>query len=724
MSTKRSKITHGNARFTVYAAGIVHCEYRTQGKFPQTPSILTAAQLPPLQPCTVAQKGKTLTIQTDKLTLKYRDDGKPFHRDNIVVSHPKGIHGKGIWHPGDTAQSLCELVRSLDIWPHHEHFEREEHDGILNTLGRFCVEDTAETYRSKDNAWIEKTPVEHRGIDWWFFGYGKDYPAALRDFISVFGRIPLVPRWTFGYWYSRWYEYTADDILKIAKKYRKAKLPMDVMVIDTEWRTDNWRGYDWHPTRFKEPKKLVKQLHDMGLKVPLNDHPGYWKSDPLPAYDSCIPALKKKLSYPRYKGEWACNWADPECVQAWKEKVLSKPFKDGVDFWWIDGWIDYPFDNVKGQLWANRQYYEVVEECTGKRGIVLSRWGGWGSHRFPVQFSGDTCSDWPTLKHQIAFTADSCGAGAVYWSHDIGGFHNQTIDDDLYIRWIQFGAYSPVFRTHSAFGTREPFEYSKTAQKVFKKVVDHRYALIPFLYSLAREAYDTGLPICRPMYLHYPEIYAAYSNRHQYTLGKDILVAPAFMAGENVTRTVWLPPGQWIRPDIDKVYHGDGEIKIDIPLDEIPLFYRKGAIIPHQLPGEYSAQNAASTVYVDIYPPDDATAEFELYEDDGETKEFAKKKYARTLFSCTTEDKDITVKITRTRGTFDGQAKERDIVLSIWLPSSARIEKVQCGNAVVSKSEWKLTKKYAAGTCSGASQFLTVSVCDKGNGATVRIKTK
>jgi len=720
MAESKTPVCFGNARFTVYAPGVIRLEYNQHKQFPTTPSIVTAARLP--KPCSAAVTiaGKTITVKTAALTLTYTDNGTAFTRENLSVEHPFE-NSRGTWHPGDADKPLVEMVRSCDVWPQHEHFVREEHTGLLDENGRKLIVDDAQMYRTRDHAWVDVTAEDRRGQDWWFFGYGRDYVGALRDFVAVFGSIPLVPRWVFGFWYSRWFEYTADDILAIAKKYRAAKLPMDVMVIDTEWREQGWNGYNWHPTRFKKYKAMMHELKSMGLIVPLNDHPGYNKPDPLPSGDATLPQLTKALGAPPRQGLWACDWSSRKCVEAWKNICLAKPFKDGMDFWWVDGWAEWPFRRLSGQFWMNLHYYDIACTATKKRGLILSRWGGWGSHRYPVQFSGDTQSTWDTLKHQIAFTADSGGAGACYWSHDIGGFHDRKIKDELYIRWIQFGAFSPVFRTHSAFGTREPFEYSPQAYAVFRQVVNQRYAMIPYYYQLAREAHETGLPLCRPMYLHYPNLRYSYTNKYQYLLGRDVLVVPGYIEGTANTRTWFVPEGTWVRPQTGEYFRGYGERTIHIPLDEIPVFYRLGSIIPHQKPGLTSQAELNDTLYLDVYPDPFTAAALDLYQDDGETNAHENNNWARTKFTCTKTTDSITVRLEQPRGALADQCRDRTVVVNVWLAPEDEIKNVTMDGKPAAKRAWHTGASYAGGACTGRATFCAVT-CAPGT-SEVRIMT-
>jgi len=700
-------VTFANARFTVYAPGVIRLEYRKHGNFPERASFLTAEVLPPPLAAEVVVEGDRLVLRTDCLTLTFIDDGKEFGADNLFIAHPSG-NGRELWRPGMSNEPLGTVVRSLDAVA---NLDRQEHETFFNRLGRFSLEDQAQVYRTADGQWVEASPYDLMGQDWWFFGYGTDYAGALQQFVRLFGRIPLVPRWVFGFWYSKWFEYTDTELLAIVAQYRERGLPMDVLVVDTAWREKDWLGYNWHPQRFPDPAGFLAKLKALGLTVPLNDHPGYSDDvNELPSGDDLIPLLQERLGDPPQRGLWECHWGSRTCVETWKALVLSKQITQGVDFWWVNGWGYHdPFRFLKSQLWINHHYSEVVGQYSGKRALILSRWGGWGSHRYPVQFSGDAQSTWEMLQYQIRFTAESGGAGACYWSHDIGGFHGKVIDDDLYIRWVQFGAFSPVFRTHSAYGIREPFAYSELALQVFRQVVRWRYAMLPYWYQLAHEAHETGLPLCRPMFLHYPEETAAYAHPQQYLLGRDMLVAPVCQAGERVRQQVWLPRGTWISATTGECLQGPCTHLQDVPLAEVPVYYRQGAIIPHLPPAECTKRQPWGDYWFDIYPTPGATT-LDLYEDDGETPGHAGGEYATTHITVTDTGDSLTVHIAPTTGDFPGCKEERHYTFNLYLNERQPAQVSATANSQpLPELTWQTGHYFAAGTCESGATFLTIS---------------
>ena len=712
---KRSTpVVFGNARFTVYSPGCVRLEYSQGGQFSDGPSLLVGRKMAKAMPADVAIKAKKLIIKTPRFELIYQDDGQVFSPANLGIRHTNYVGQPMTWTPGKRdGGNLGTVTRSLDQWkwcggPTHYPVE-----GILSTDGGHFVQDDHRVYWNPRYDW-----PECRGhvvaYDGYFFAYGDDYKAALKDFVTVFGRIPMVPRWTFGFWYSRWYAYSDQEVLNLVRRYRKEGVPMDVMIIDTDWRK-GWGGYDWNPKFFPKPARTLKQLHNLGVRVSLNDHPGYDNYDALPADDSHIPAVARRLGPLPHQGQWACDWSNQKAVRAWKDIVLGPLFDQGMDFWWVDGWVKPPFAGTDSQLWANRVYFELAEERTKKRGMILARWGGVGSHRYPVQFSGDTPSEWSMLQHQVEFTSRSGNLGAVYWSHDIGGFFGREIDEELFIRWAQFGAMSPVFRTHSDHGIREPWAFSPRARALFRKQARIRYALAPYFYTLAREAHDTGLPIARPLYLEYNDNDGgALWRKHQYLLGRDLLVIPADAPVDArsglLRKRAFFPRGQWVEVETGEEVNGILDGAIDIPIERIPTYVRRGAILPTQPVGDQLGVETPSEIHFEYYPDPAAASEYELYEDEGESHDHERGRFARIAVRAVFRGKQIEMTVGRPRGQYKGMPRRRTLVLRVALPAGVRAARAQVQGL---RGDWRnipaVHSAYAlAGTLKTARVFVEV----------------
>ncbi|MBU0677461.1 MAG: DUF5110 domain-containing protein [Verrucomicrobia bacterium] len=730
MAFKKMKtpVTLGNARFTVYSDGCVRMEYAHWERFSPYASIIVGKKLPKAASAEVEIEGREVRIRTPKFELHYKENGEEFSAQNLNISHVDKDNKKKVWSPGKKDEgNLGTVTRSLDFWKWCGGPEKHPVEGILSTDGGHFLQDHGRVYWNTKYDWPQSMQ-DQVAFDGYFFAYGQDFKGALKDFITVFGRIPMVPRWTFGFWYSRWYDYTDKEFVALAKRYDKEKIPIDVMIIDTDWR-DNWGGYDWSKRTFPNPEKALKNLHDLGLQTSLNDHPGYDAYESLPGNDSHIPAIAKKLGPLPHEGRWACDWSNKKALKVWFDELLGPFFDQGMDFWWIDGWIKRSFRGEDSQLWANWHYFDECEKRTGKRGMILSRWGGVGSHRFPVQFSGDTASEWDTLREQIQFTANSGNLGAIYWSHDIGGFFGKKIDEELFIRWSQFGAMSPVFRTHSDHGSREPWEYSEKAKALFRKQTRIRYALAPYFYTLAREAHDTGMPIIRPLYLEYNDNDGgAFYRKHQYTIGRELLVIPADGAADKKTgmysKRIYIPNGNWSGLETDETYFGMMDRSIDIPLEIIPTYVRKGAIIPCQAVGKRIGKDVPEEMQFDYYPDDLHPSHFELYEDDGDSKDYEKGRCAVTHVDGSRSGDTIMFKIAAPKGSYKNMPKKRSYVVRMAIDHD---EKVGSAEAEVGKGEWqKITSKTTgtclAGTVKSKRKFCEVSVDSPNQPVQIRVK--
>ena len=185
----------------------------------------------------------------------------------------------------------------------------------------------------------------------------------------------------------------------------------------------------------------------------------------------------------------------------------APPMKEGVDFWWIDGTGPCSVKGLNNQLWTNKLYYDFTQKLTGKRSLILSRYAGWGSQRYPAFHSGDTYSEWPMLAFQVSFTGRAGNMLIPYVSHDIGGFHGDTLSVGLYCRWLEFGAFAPILRLHGAYenpangNLRMPWIYGQQGIDVAQKYFNLREQLLPYIYTYSRVAYDDGVSIVRPLYL-------------------------------------------------------------------------------------------------------------------------------------------------------------------------------------------------------------------------------
>ncbi len=355
-------------------------------------------------------------------------------------------------------------------------------------------------------------------------------------------------------------------------------------------------------------------------------------------------------------------------AEVFMRELHAPLMRAGVDFWWVDGGsgaVEMP--GLNKQLWTNKVFYDFSQQLTGRRAFILGRYGDWGSERYPGYFTGDTYSQWPVLAYEVAFTARGGNVLMPYISHDIGGFHGKKIDFDLYARWIEFGAFSPILRMHSAHANpdegnvRMPWVYGDEGVALMRKYFTLRTQLIPYLYTYTWRAHQDAEPLLRPLYLTYPQLEEAYQHSHEYLLGDEMLVAP--IVSPSGDAAIYLPPGQWFDFFSGKPSAGDRTFTAHYAVDAMPVFVRDGALIPEQQPGDYSDAHPLDTVLLHVFG--NGPGRFELYEDDGSSLASEHGEYAVTPLSYTMAGGAHHLVIGPGRGAFHGQPAQRSWELHI-----------------------------------------------------------
>ncbi|HUU85627.1 MAG TPA: TIM-barrel domain-containing protein [Phycisphaerae bacterium] len=669
----------GRARFTVLTPTLLRLEYAPDGAFEDRPSLFAVRRDLPVPQFSQRESGQWLEIETSHLRLSYHTEGDPFDEDNLLIELIGGAKDVE-WRPGTpNTGNLGGTVRTLDQC----RGPIDLGQGLLSRDGWYLLDDSGTVVlEGEQNPW-PTVREDGKRIDWYFFGYGPEYTRALSDLIAVGGPIPLPPRFTFGSWYSRYWPYTTADFLEIADGYRDKGYPLDVMVIDIDWHLAGWTGYTWNGELIPEPEKLLSELHDRGLHVALNLHP----NEGVGAHEAAYPEFARAMGMdPAGEQPIPFDIADPRYVENYFN-LLHHPLEaQGVDFWWVD-WQQERTTKIAGLdplPWLSHlHFYDRAREGTGRRGLTFSRWGGWGCHRYPIQFSGDTESTWKVLEFLVPFTSTAGNVGAAYWSHDLGGHWSSggQIGPELYARWLQFGAFSAAMRVHSTRdpdNDRRPWLYGDPFQPVARAAYDLRYRLIPYIYTMARKTYETGLPLVRPMYLHHPQDEMAYEVPGQYYFGDDMIVAPVVEPGRGLPNIadveVWLPQGEWYDLLTNARYQGPTETLIKSRITHVPAFVRGGRPIPMQPGGKLNTKGPIDPLVIRVYPG--PSGETVLYEDDGESADYAEPEgFAKTRITYTPGEQAgaFELIIHPIEGRYRGMPEARTVVLEACWSDAAEV---------------------------------------------------
>ena len=463
-------------------------------------------------------------------------------------------------------------------------------------------------YSGESDEPLQGWEFDSDAVDTYVFLPGGSYSQFTSDYVKLTGRSEMVSLQMLGFWDSRYYAYTADTALQQIKDYTDRGYAIDVLVIDTDWRNGtSGSGYEINTDLFPNMAEFLEDCHDLGVNVCFNDHP-----DPLSSTENSL---------------------DKEEVQFRKEH-LTLLLSLGLDYWWYDrNWTTAlkPIDEelsvyafgMYAYNWVTDEYLQSIKDLNGyaERALMMSNIDGcqhgvWTyasditAHRYSIQWTGDIHADEDDLAQEIyASIFGSAEVGIPYISSDLGG-HNQMVTNELYGRWFQYGALSAICRVHCMKNMqgqpgRMPWIYGETAEEIAHTYQDMRYRLLPLYYELARENYDTGLPIVRRLDIVYPQ-YAEASRNDEYLLGDYILVAPIATAEKDEngvvsdTRTVFFPDGVWIDVWSGERYRGPCEAELTYPIETSPVFVREGALVEYEsaffIKDVLSWQNARTAV--------------------------------------------------------------------------------------------------------------------------------
>ena len=587
-----SIICENNYRITILTDCLIRFEYDKTKEFRDCATKTVLNRNFPKPHFVVNDKIDSLEIITDSIHVKY--DKKEFSTNGLevcLVGNAASHHH--VWHYGEKFRTLGGTARTLDCANGRIPVEL----GILSRDGFSILDDTG-TPEFLSDGWFKSGDSEQ--IDFYFFGYGFDYYQALKDFYHLTGSQPILPRFALGSWWSRYYPYSQQEYKELMLRFKQEKIPFSVAVIDMDWHLtkipseygNGWTGFSWNKELFPNPKEFLSWLHENDLRITLNLHP----ADGVRPHETSYPQMLK--AYCKQTGKSSSEFAkgipfapeSQEFMSTYFSEVLEPLEKEGVDFWWVD-WQQGEVSRVKGldPLWVLNHYHYMDSKKKHGIGLTFSRYSGPGSHRYPIGFSGDTVISWESLDFQSEFTATASNIGYGWWSHDIGGHMLGKKDDELALRWLQLGVFSPIMRLHSScnvFNGKEPWRYSLEVNSIMKTFLQLRHRLVPYLYSMNLVANKENVPLVRPLYYEYPTTDETYSFPNEYFFGSELLVCPITQPqNPSLHRAkveAWLPSGLWYDVFSGIMYDGGKngrKLTLWRPLSEIPPFVKAGTIL-------------------------------------------------------------------------------------------------------------------------------------------------
>jgi alpha-D-xyloside xylohydrolase len=438
----------------------------------------------------------------------------------------------------------------------------------------------------------------------------------LGEYTKLTGRSPVPPLWSFGLWMSRCTYLSEEQVREVAAKLRANKIPCDVLHLDTGWFETDWRcDYKFSKTRFPEPEKMIQDLGKDGYKISLWQLPYF-----VPKNDLFPEIVSKGLAVRDPKGnlpteDAMLDYSNPATVD-WIQEKIAGLLKTGVGAIKVDFGEAAPLNGIYASgrsgfyehnlypLRYNKAIADITRETTGEN-IIWARSTWAGSQRYPLHWGGDAEATDSGMAAELRGGLSFGLSGFTFWSHDAGGFVGKA-SEDLYLRWLAFSSLTSHSRCHG-MAPKEPWNYSPEFMNRFRKIVEMRYRLMPYLWAQAHDSAERGLPMLRSLFLEFPQDPGAWKVDDEYLLGSSMLVAPLMHEG-STKRDVYLPAGGWIDYQTGKAYQGGWcEIEaVDLP---VVVLVRDGSVIPHIGLAQSTSRMDWSKLELAVFAKDPSAAE-------------------------------------------------------------------------------------------------------------------
>lgn len=608
-----------NFRITVLTERLVRLEYSENGQFCDAQTLLAKNRNFPVPIFKVEQDERYLVITTKYFSLQYLKN-KPFLGPKYAPDSNLKVtlnNTDKMWYYGQPeARNFKTTGISLDDMK-NDKIKLDK--GLYSTDGFVVLEDS-NSITLDDEGYLEKD--KHPGTDLYLFMYKRDFGLCLKDYFSLTGFPPLLPRYVFGIWWNRDRIYSFEDTKNLIRTFNKYQIPISVLLLSEFWHIkdpSNYNlyktGFSFNPDLFPNPSEFTKFMHDRGVKIGLNIDP----SEGVRKEEFCYPTFLQGLNIP--EGQTIpFNAFDKNFMYLYVNAIINNLLKIGVDFFWID----YKKDLASLQA---LNYYHITnyKGIPTSRPLVLSRNPLLATHLYPIHYSGETIVSWNTLKYLPYYNILAANKGISWWSHDVGGFKDGIEDSELYLRYIQFSAVSPIFRFSAKRGTyykREPWAWDVKTYTIAREYCWLRQRLIPYLYTENYNYCKNGLPIVQPLYYNYPDVIDQPAYRNEYYFGRELFVAPITKPMDPVMNRsierIFIPKGVWYDFKTGKKFIGNKHYVVFYKDEDYPLFAKAGGIIPlTNLSENKNDTGVPKSMELNVFPGQSNV--YNLYEDDGMT---------------------------------------------------------------------------------------------------------
>lgn len=555
------------------------------------------------------------------------------------------------------------------------------------------------------------------GVDYYFMlGSEEDGNEAIRRMRQLTGDVPLLPLWAYGYFQSKERYQSADEVMGVAHEYRRLGVPIDCVVQDWQYWGDNnyWNAQEFLADGYSNYQEMIDSVHNMNAHMIISVWANFGRDTEQQAYFKENDMLIKQGdeimtdTYPSDEGVAVYNPYNSEARDYYWSRMYSGLSSKGIDGYWLDSsepdhyqsgddlQETFDYEVLPSTTWRSVRnlfpllhvsgvydHHRAQSELSEKRCIILTRSAYAGQQRTGANtWSGDITASWDMLRNEVAAALSFTVTGNPNWNSDIGGFFNGDLAgpgndeyDELYARWIQFGTFCPMMRSHGSGTDKAIYVWGRRGEEYFdnvEKYINFRYSLLPYIYSTAWSVHSEGNSFMLPLGVEFPDDDTSVDNDEEFIFGKSILVTPVCEYGAR-SYDVYLPSGaNWVNFWTGESEEGGQSVNTEAALDVIPLYVKAGSILPYSRKALYADVANWDTLQIRIYPGDDAT--FTLYEDEGNNYNYENGSYSTITF--TWSDAANTLTIGTRNGSFDGMIENR--VFDVVVVS----EELGCGSEV------------------------------------------
>ncbi len=720
--------TNGKAQVIVYSPNVIRIRIDKQTFAPDFSYAVVANPVP----CTVKTTNSTdsYTIATDSLTLRITKKPLRFTfltKDGKIINADDPAFGTSwLGEEVTTYKTLQKGERFIGLG---------EHGGNLDRAGTACVDYNTDNpgYDDSSDRMYSTIPfyiglhdklaygifMDNSSRSLFNFGAGNNrfssftadcgemnyyfiYNATVRNIITSYtwltGRTPLPPIWSLGFQQCRWSYFPEADLLSTAAKFRERHIPIDMIYLDIHYM-DKYKIFTWDPQRFPDPKQMVDNLKKLAMHLAVIIDPGVKISDHYPVYQQGLDSALF-IKYPdgtNYSGQvwpgwcnfpdftmpktrawwgrWVKTYADLGVTGFWNDMneiaVWGKEVPDLLNLNWDGHHTTYrQAKNVYGFQMARSTYDGAKKYMNGERPFVLTRSGYSGLQRYTAIWTGDNQAKEDHMLLGVRLINSLGLSGVTFAGMDIGGFSGNPTQS-LYTRWMEIGAFLPMYRAHTSYGTNreEPWDFGEISEDIARRYIGFRYQLLPYIYSNFYESSQDGLPVARSLAIDYSNDSTIYEADYQqeYLFGPSILVAPT--KSTDAFTKVYLPKGQWYDLFNDKPYAGNQSIVAESGLNQLPLYVKAGSIIPMQKLVESTAYSSGDTLFVHLWAGTEKN-QYQYYEDDGTTYHYQNGNFYKRVIQY--DPQNATLAFAKKEGSFSTKFHVITLVLHGFTPDEVQ----------------------------------------------------